>query len=139
LFSRGNKLHGTNFRHIWTAHYNHHSKPSALLDRHLRLANIPTLTQNSVRQTKCHDFYHLTHSYDFLTIKICYIVWIVMVGNVNKYSDLEREPVHLLDFILTLKRIVCCKINHRKDHILGKGKKALFELLILSLGYKVVS
>jgi hypothetical protein len=61
-----------------------------------------------------------------------------MIGNVNKYNDLEREPVHLLDFILTLKRIIFCKVNHRKDHIPREGKKTFFELFILPSRYKVV-
>lgn len=63
----------------------------------------------------------------------------MMIGNVNKYSDLEREPVHFLDFILTLKIIVFCKVNHRKEHFLREGKKALFDLFILPSKYKVVS
>jgi hypothetical protein len=31
------------------------------------------------------------------------------------------------------------KVNHRKDHILGKSKKTFFELLILPFGHNVVS
>jgi hypothetical protein len=63
----------------------------------------------------------------------------MMMGNVNKYSDLEKEPMHLLDFILTLKIIVFYKVNHRKDHFLREGKKAFFDLFILPSKYKVVS
>lgn len=75
---------------------------------------------------------------DSLTIKIYWIVWIVMVCNVNKYSDMKRKPMHFLNFILTLEKINFCKINHRKDHIFGKCTNTFFEFLILPSSYKVV-
>jgi hypothetical protein len=60
-----------------------------------------------------------------------------MVCNVSKYSDLKRKTMHFLNFILTFEKICFCKINHRKDHVFGKGN-TLFEFLILPSSYKVV-
>jgi hypothetical protein len=60
------------------------------------------------------------------------------MGNMNN-CDLERKLMLLLDFIMTLKRIVICKVNHKKDHILGKAKKTFFEFLILLTRYEVVN
>jgi hypothetical protein len=98
---------------------------------------------SNVVQSNCHGFYHhicksglFITMFEFSSFGLGFGFCIHEIC--TKYCALIVMPMHKLNFILDFKTIIFGKVNYWDHSVIWEWLNAIFELLILPLGNKVV-